>query len=139
MHASSRSALRRYNFRVGAATLAYLAALALAVRLVRGGLVDGPIAWVLAILPGLAVIGIFWAFARLLVEETDEYRRMLLVGQTLIATAFTLSVATVWGFLENFGLVAHIDGFYIAVLWFIGLGLGALYNRVSARGVANEA
>ena len=139
MHSTSRSALRRYNVRVGVATLAYLATLALAIRLVRGGLVEGPLAWLLAILPGLAVIGIFWAFARLLVEETDEYRRMLLVGQTLIATAFTLSVATVWGFLENFGLVAHIDGFYVAVLWFIGLGLGALYNRVTARGVASEA
>ena len=136
MHSTSRSALTRYNLRVAAATFCYLVTLALAVRLVRTGLVDGPMAWVLAILPGLAVIGIFWAFARLLVEESDEYRRMLLVGQTLIATAFTLSVTTVWGFLENFGLVGHIDGFYIAVLWFIGLGLGAVYNHFSTRSVA---
>ena len=139
MHTSSRAALKRYNLRVGVATLGYLVTLFLAIRLVRGGLVEGPLAWLLAILPGLAVIGIFWAFARLLVEETDEYRRLLLVGQTLIATAFTLSVATMWGFLENFGLVAHVDGFYIAVLWFVGLGLGSLYNRMTARGEASDA
>lgn len=136
MHNSSRSALKRYNLRVGIATFFYLVTLALAVRLVRSGMVDGPLAWILAILPGLAVIGVFWAFARLIVEESDEYRRMLLVGQTLIATAFTLSVATMWGFLENFGLVGHIDGFYIAVLWFIGLGVGAVYNRFTMRGEA---
>ncbi len=139
MHATSRSALKRYNLRVAAATLCYIVTLALALRLVRRGLVDGPLAWVLAILPGLSVIGIFWAFARLLVEETDEYRRLLLVGQTLIATALTLSIATVWGFLENFGLVSHIDGFYIAVLWFIGLGIGSIYNRMTMRGEAREA
>ena len=88
-------------------------------------------AYVLGALPGLAVIGIFWAFARLLIEETDEYRRLLLVGQSLVATAFTLSVATVWGFLENFRLVPHVDAFYIAILWFIGLGIGSVFNRFS--------
>jgi hypothetical protein len=56
---------------------------------------------------------------------------MLLVRQTLVATGFALSVATVWGFLENFELVAHVDAFYIAILWFLGLGLGSLYNRLT--------
>ncbi|WP_310467196.1 hypothetical protein [Sphingomonas sp.] len=129
--AASRLAQRRYVLRVAVATAFYLVTLALALRVVGGGLVEGPAAYVLAILPGLSIVGIFWAFARLLIEETDEYRRLLLVGQSLIATAFTLSVATVWGFLENFGLVAHVDGFYIAVLWFVGLGVGSLYNRLT--------
>ena len=131
MIAASRSAQRRYVLRVAAATAVYLVTLALAVRFVGGGLVDGAAAYVLAILPGLSIVGVFWAFARLLIEETDEYRRMLLVGQSLMATAFTLSVATVWGFLENFDLVPHVDGFYIAVLWFVGLGIGSLYNRLT--------
>ena len=131
MTSASRSAHRRYVLRIAVATAAYLVTLALALRVVGGGLVDGPAAYVLAILPGLSIVGIFWAFARLLIEETDEYRRMLLVGQSLMATAFTLSVATVWGFLENFDLVEHVDGFYIAVLWFVGLGVGSLYNRLT--------
>ena len=131
MISASRSARRRYVLRVAVATAFYLVTLALALRVVGGGLVDGPAAYAIAILPGLSIVGVFWAFARLLIEETDEYRRVLLVGQSLVATAFTLSIATVWGFLENFGLVRHIDGFYIAVLWFVGLGVGSLYNRLA--------
>ena len=36
-----------------------------------------------------------------------------------------------WGFLENFHLVPHVDAFYVAVLWFVGLGIGSVYNRIS--------
>jgi hypothetical protein len=53
------------------------------------------------------------------------------VRQALVATGFTLSLSTMWGFLENFGLVPHVETFYIAVLWFGGLGVGACYNRFS--------
>ncbi len=125
---TSRPAQRRYVLRVAISMAAYMIFLALALRLVGGGRVHGPLAWLLAILPGLSVIGVFWAVGRLLVEETDEYLRMILVRQTLVATAFALSLATIWGFLENFGLVGHIDAFYIAVLWFAGLGVGSLFN-----------
>jgi hypothetical protein len=38
-----------------------------------------------------------------------------------------------WGFLENFDLVPHVDAFYIAPLWFFGLGLGSLYNWLTLR------
>jgi hypothetical protein len=109
----------------------YIITLFIAVRLIGHGGVRGVLAHVLAILPGLSVAGIFWAVGKLLVEETDEYLRMLLVRQTLVATAFALSLATVWGFLENFDLVPHVDAYYIAILWFAGLGVGALYNRIT--------
>ena len=56
---------------------------------------------------------------------------MLTVRQTLWATGFALSVATVWGFLESFDLVGHIDAYYIAVLWFGGLGLGSCMNKLT--------
>jgi hypothetical protein len=38
-----------------------------------------------------------------------------------------------WGFLENFDLVPHVDAFYIAVLWFGGLALGSCVNAVLLR------
>ena len=122
---------RRYLRRIVIATTAYLVTLLLAVKLVRHGGVDGLPAYALAALPGLSVVGVFWAYARLLIEEKDEYKRMLLVRQSLVATGFALSIATVWGFLENFGLVAHVDAFYIAMLWFVGLGVGAAYNKLT--------
>ena len=49
----------------------------------------------------------------------------------IVATGLTLSIATMWGFLENLGLVPHVDAFYIAILWFGGLGVGACYNRLT--------
>ena len=64
------------------------------------------------LLPALPIIGIFAAIGRYLVEEQDEYVRMLMVRQTLWASGFALSVATIWGFLENFGLVGHVDGLF---------------------------
>ena len=120
-------AMRRYILRLAVATAAYLVTLAIAVRFV--GVVDGPLAYLLALLPGVSVAGMFWAIGRLLEEEQDEYQRMLLVRQSLVATGFTLSVVTIWGFLENFDLVQHVDAFFIAVLWFFGLGLGAIANK----------
>jgi hypothetical protein len=127
-------AQRRYVLRIAVAMGAYLVTLALALRFVGGGTVTGPLAYLLALLPGLSVAGVFWAIGRLLVEEQDEYLRMLLVRQSLVATGFTLTLVTIWGFLENFRLVPHVDAFYVAVLWFVGLGVGSCYNWLTLRG-----
>jgi len=93
--------------------------------------VPGPLKYFVAMLPALPIIGIFGAIGRYLVEEQDEYVRMLMVRQTLWASAFSLSIATTWGFFDNFGLVGHVDGYWIAVLWFLGLGLGRIYNKLT--------
>jgi hypothetical protein len=94
------------------------------------------VAWLVAILPALPIIGIFVAIGRYLVEEQDEYVRMLMVRQTLWASGFALSVATVWGFLENFGLVGHVEAYYISVLWFFGLAIGGIVNKLTVGAAA---
>jgi hypothetical protein len=66
-----------------------------------------------------------------LIEEQDEYVRMLMVRQTLWASGFALSAATIWGFLESFGLAGHVDAYYIAVAWFFGLGIGGVINKLT--------
>ena len=76
----------------------------------RQGL-EGPLAYVIAILPALPIIGFFAAIGRYLLDEADEYLRMMMVRQTLVASGFALTVATVWGFLESFGLAAHFDAY----------------------------
>jgi len=126
-------AQKRYVLRIAVAMAAYLVTLAIALHFVGGGTVTGPPAYLLAMLPGLSVAGIFWAVGRLLIEEQDEYLRMLMVRQSLVATGFTLSLATIWGFLENFRLVPHVDAFYIAILWFIGLGIGSVHTMLTLR------
>ena len=133
--ATSR-ALKRYNYRVIILSLIYAAFLLAAVYLFKHQLLSGPIAWVAAILPALPIVAILFTVGRYLTEETDEYLRMMMTRQALIASAFTLSIATVWGFLENFGLVPHVYAYYAQILWFAGLGLGKVINRFQAsRGV----
>ena len=123
----------RYAIRLAVLMTAYLLLLVLAKYMVKRDLAEGALLWVLAVLPALPIVGVFWTIGRLLVEESDEYIRSLLVRQLLIGSAITLSVATVYGFLENFGLVGHVDAFYLTVLFFIGMGVGAAVNRLSGQ------
>ena len=121
-------AIRRYNKAVIVLSLFYAVALLGAVYAFKHHLVAGTVAWIVAILPALPIIGIFAAIGRYLIEEHDEYVRMLMVRQTLIASAFALSIATIWGFLESFDMVGHVESYYISVLWFGGLGIGGCLN-----------
>jgi hypothetical protein len=122
---------RRYLIRLFTAMGLYVVSLFAAKYLTNHHLVKGWTIWPLALLPGLSIVGAFYAIAMLIIEQKDEYIRMLLVRQTLFATGITLAAATVWGFLENFGLVIHLDAFYWAIVWFAGLGFGAIFNRIT--------
>ena len=122
---------RTYNWRVIWLSLLYAIFLIGAVYGFKHHLLNGVVAYVAAILPALPIIGIFAAMGRYLVEEQDEYVRMLMVRQTLWASGFALSVATVWGFLESFDLAGHVDSYYVVILWFGGLGLGSCINRLT--------
>ncbi|HEY9520958.1 MAG TPA: hypothetical protein VIQ39_05370 [Methyloceanibacter sp.] len=126
-------AIRRYNRAVVILSIGYVALLfAAQISVGRFGL-SGPIGYLVAILPAVPIIGIFGAIGRYLVEEEDEYLRLLTARQTLVASGFALSIATAWGFLESFDLAGHFDAYWIAVIWFVGLGVGALVNKVAAR------
>ncbi len=124
-------AAQRYNRRVLWLSAVYMVLLFGAVYAFNHHLIGGPGAYAVAILPALPIVGIFAAIGRYLVEEQDEYIRSMMVRQTLWASAFALSVATVWGFLESFEVAGHIEAFYIAVVWFFGLGVGSIVNRLT--------
>jgi hypothetical protein len=124
-------AWKRYNWRVLWLSLVYVLFLLGAVYGFKHRLFSGPLAYAVAILPALPIIGIIGAIGRYLVEEQDEYVRMLMVRQTLWASGFSLSAATIWGFLESFGLIGRVDGYYVVIAWFFGLGVGGLVNRLT--------
>jgi hypothetical protein len=124
-------AWKRYNWRVIWLSALYAAFLLPAVYGFKHQLVPGALQYVVAVLPALPIIGIFAAIGRYLVEEQDEYVRMLMVRQTLWASGFALSLATIWGFLDNFGLVGHADGYWIVIAWFFGLGIGGIANKLT--------
>ena len=130
------SAQRRYNSRVIILAIVYAAALLPVCWLFAHHLVAGPLAYLLGILPALPVSGFFVAIGLYLTEERDEYLRMLLVRQSLIATGVAMTAATFWGFLEGFDLVRHVVGYAWPIVWFGGLGFGACVNTAIERRAA---
>ncbi len=122
-------AIRRYLQRLTGFMLTYCVVLFAAGYLFRHYPPSGTAAFALAVLPALPIIGVIWTVFRLLAEESDEYMRMLFVRQVLIATGFCLTVMTVWEFLQNYDLVSNdTHGFGATFVWFIGLGIGAVWN-----------
>jgi len=115
---------------VSSATVLVLSGVA-ARYLIGQELVSGPLVWVLALIPGLAMLGVFYGYGMLIIEQKDEFIRMLVLRQLVIGTGIALSFATIWGFLESFGLVAHIYLYYVAFAWILGFGLGGLANRIT--------
>jgi hypothetical protein len=133
-------AIRRYTVRLAVLMSLYVILIFAAGWTFRHSDISGAPAYALAITPALPIIGVFWAVMRLLVEESDEYIRMLHVRQSLFATGFCLTVMTIWEFLQNYDLVpAGNGGFGAAFFWFVGLGLGAVYNRATIGAIGSEA
>ena len=125
-------AIRRYTHRLAVLMVIYIGCIFLAGYLFRHAPPKGVLAYALALLPALPIIGVIATIFRLLVEETDEYIRMLFIRQTLFATGFCLTIMTVWEFFQNYDLVEPgTHGFGATFVWFMGLGFGAIFNRIT--------
>lgn len=135
----SNNAHRRYLLRIGILMLIYVAFLLPGAWLASREMIGESLTYVFAIGAGLSVAGMFWAIGMLLVEETDEFLKLLLVRQSLVATAIAMSGVTIWGFLEDFELVPHVTAYWWAILWFGGLGIGALFNKASMDAIGKSA
>jgi preprotein translocase subunit SecY len=127
-------AMRRYLKRLTTCMAVYVVLIFSVGWLFRHAPPTGALAWGAAVLPALPILATFWTIFRLLEEETDEYIRHMLVRQSLFATAFCLSIMTVWEFLQNYDVVpAGTGGFGAAFFWFVGLGIGGMANAFAMR------
>lgn len=129
--AARNPAYRRYLQRMAVATVLYVAAILVAVKVLHHNSAVSPLTVALALLPGLAVLLMLYAIGRLLTELEDEYLRMLEVRKALVATAVALAVASVWGLLEMLTAVPKLEVFWIFPIWCLGLMVGAVVNRVT--------
>ncbi|MFM2409822.1 MAG: hypothetical protein RL481_650, partial [Pseudomonadota bacterium] len=110
--------MRRYMVRIMLFMGGYVAILTGSLTFAHGGSEPSRATLVtLALISALPIIGVFWAIFRLLVEADDEYQRLLFAKQALLATAFTLSLVTVWQFLQVFEVV-ETGPQWMAVIWF---------------------
>lgn len=123
-------ASHRYLARLALVMAFYLVTLFLAEHWIDNQGLTGPLAAILALLPGLSFAGVVWIFGGLIIEETDEFYRMLFVRQGLIATAISFTLAAVWGFLETYRIVDPVAAFWWPAIWCAGLGVGGIFNKI---------
>jgi len=128
---TARERERRYFLRAGISMAVYVASIFAAGYLIKRHGVSGPLAYALALLPAVAIVGLFYAIGMRIQEQTDEFLRMLLVRQHLIATGVALSATSAWTLLEMYGLAPHASGIWVFVAWSVGLSIGSAVNRVT--------
>ena len=107
----------------------YIFAIFGAIWLFRYVKITGPVLWIVAFLPSLPILGIIWSMGRYLIDENDEYQRAKFVFSSMVATGGLLTISTVWGFFENFGLVKHLEAYVAFPVWALGLSIGRLIHR----------
>jgi hypothetical protein len=119
------TAMTRYNRRMLIVSGLYVAGLMGAVWAHDAFSPSGPLAYMIAFAPSVGVLAMVWAMARLLIEESDEYLRYRTIRSYLFGLATLLTLATVWGFFEQFGLVPHVPSWAAVPVFAIGMGLSS--------------
>lgn len=119
-------ALWRYNYRMMAASMAYVAGLGVAVALSERYDPAPTITFFITLLPTIPTLAMVWVMGRYLVEETDEYLRHRTSMAALIGLGLVLSLGSFWGFLETFDLVPNIFAWWVVPVWAIGLAIGQI-------------
>jgi 4-amino-4-deoxy-L-arabinose transferase-like glycosyltransferase len=128
---SSSSARHRFAVRCytsGALVVFFSIADAVSFRLLH---LHGIVAYLVAVLPALPILWALLGVAQYLSEEKDEFQRGLHVQYLLWGTGGTLAVATVWGYLEDFTRVPHLDLIYIyPIFWlFVAVAMPVVNRR----------
>lgn len=124
--------MRRYTVRLLLFMTSYVLILTGSLAVARNGSEHAPYTLIgLALISAFPVIGVFWAIFRLLVETDDEYQRLLFAKQTLLATALTLIIVTIWQFLEVYD-VLPVGPQWMAAIWFGMLGIAGPIVRLRA-------
>jgi Kef-type K+ transport system membrane component KefB len=109
----------RYVARMFVAALFCLAFSFIAAFGVRHLHATGATATLLAILPALPIVGALVVTGAYLNEEKDEFQRNLFVQAILGGIAATLSLTTVWGYLEDFAQAPHLRLAWVYPLFWI--------------------
>jgi hypothetical protein len=131
---TTRPSWRRYMLRFTAAMATYVAVLAAVDYAVRGGFAPPkPWLYLFAVAPAVPVAAVVVIVLRYLLEEEDEYQRMLSIKAYVMATGLTLTVCTAWGFLQDFAGLPQISLTHVFVLFCICQGFTTAWTRVRGR------
>ena len=129
----SSAAQGRYVIRMIFAGVLCIVFSVMAVAGVRHGHLTGVLAYVLAILPALPIVGALVLTGAYLSEEKDEFQRTLYIQALLGGIALTLSVTTVWGFLTDFALAPPLRLAWVFPMFWIFVAVALPVARLRYR------
>ena len=124
-----RLPMRRYMARFFIAMLAYSIGLTLAMETYRSAKPTGVLAWVIAALPAAGIILVIRAVLLLMKEEDDEFQKVMHVQAFVLAAGGMMAVCTLWGFVEMFGLLPHLEMWWVFPIWAMCLFPAQLVTR----------
>jgi uncharacterized membrane protein len=112
-----RAPHRRYVTRFLPAMLAYCLMLTPAISFFQDAKPTGVLAWAVAIAPAIPLLFAIRALMLYYKEEDDEFLKAMATQSHLLATGFMMAIATVYGFLDMFGLVPHVQTWAVFPVW----------------------
>jgi len=126
-----KQALRRYFKLFVPSMAAYLVFVFLAVWLIRGKVVTGPMMFVVAALPAVAALGFLYGWFRF-IRETDELQRRVQTEAIMAGVAAILTLTLTWGILEMFiDTLPKLPIFWVFPIFMIVQGLAV--SRLSKK------
>lgn len=136
--AKHNPAQRRYLRRFFPAMTAYVVVLFACTWAAKTYDPQGAVLFLLSLLPALPILAVIAVMGMYLTEERDEFIRARLVTSMIGGIGITLAFTTVWGFLEQGGVVPHLATFLAFPIWCGSFGLVQCFlnlrDRVSGGG-----
>jgi len=124
-------AIRRFKFRCYASAALVVLTVFVATASFRLLHLHGVVAYFVAVLPALPILWALVAVGQYLEEEKDEFQRALHVQYLLWGIGGTLATTTVWGYLEDFLQVPHLNLVYVyPIFWlFVAIAMPVVKRR----------
>ena len=119
---------RRVYGRYGRSMAFWGVVYALAVALISGWLGwepprTGPVVFALALAPMVGIGGMIWSMGRCILDQDDEFLRMMHVRTVVGATGLTLFATTAWGFLGWYSHVWTLPLYLVFPLYCLAQGI----------------
>jgi hypothetical protein len=128
---TNNPAQRRFFYRFAVSMLLYAALLVPTVVVFVRYKPAGLLAYGLAVLPALPILGMLLVIGLFLAEEKDEFIRNMQIQSLIGGMGGTLALVSVWGFLENFAQAPRLQLFLVyPIFWgFVGISTVAVWMR----------
>jgi hypothetical protein len=94
---------------------------------------SGLLAYMLAVLPAVPVIGVVVLAGFYLAKEKDEFVHNYQIQSMIWAIGATLAVTAAWGSLEDLAHVRHLDLFMVYPLYCLCVGISAVLVKLRYR------